>query len=291
MQKFMEICSAGRSRPPARPARSISMSPARWPVYFRRTGDPRRRHRIDGRQRDAGRGAGICLSHGAQPAAANMLHIRLRRFSRRSIRCIRRSNCRIPASPILSKPEKRSSSPTNACAHLFVLGAPSTADWRAVDLVEHRPVVTLRGQRFVGYGGNVLGDPRVALTWLANELRAVGRDAKGRRGGDDRHMPRAAADPVRRPLRSRFRGLRQGFRGARLSECGLPRRAINDHLVAVIFPAPLKGKAGFFQNAARCRIVDGDHADQRRQLRVATGRGSRVPSRSRSPVPVPKVRA
>jgi 2-keto-4-pentenoate hydratase len=62
----------------------------------------------------------------------------------------------------------------NACAHLFVLGEPSTANWRSVDLVEQRPVVTLRGQRFVGYGGNVLGDPRVALTWLANELRALG---------------------------------------------------------------------------------------------------------------------
>src|SRR3954453_23432400 len=54
----------------------------------------------------------------------------------------------------------------NACAHLFVLGAPATADWRAVDLVEERPVVTLRGQRFVGHGRNVLGDPRLALTWL-----------------------------------------------------------------------------------------------------------------------------
>jgi 2-keto-4-pentenoate hydratase len=62
----------------------------------------------------------------------------------------------------------------NACAHLFVLGAPTTADWRAVDLVEQRPVVTLRGQRFVGHGRNVLGDPRVALTWLANELRQLG---------------------------------------------------------------------------------------------------------------------
>ncbi|MEA2942800.1 MAG: 2-keto-4-pentenoate hydratase [Bradyrhizobium sp.] len=62
----------------------------------------------------------------------------------------------------------------NACAHLFVLGAPTTADWRAVDLIEHRPVVTLRGQRFVGHGKNVLGDPRVALAWLANELRQLG---------------------------------------------------------------------------------------------------------------------
>jgi 2-keto-4-pentenoate hydratase len=62
----------------------------------------------------------------------------------------------------------------NACAHLFVLGAPTCADWRAVDLVEHKPVVTLRGQRLIGHGKNVLGDPRVALTWLANELRALG---------------------------------------------------------------------------------------------------------------------
>jgi 2-keto-4-pentenoate hydratase len=62
----------------------------------------------------------------------------------------------------------------NACAHLFVLGPATTADWRAMDLVEERPVTTMRGQRFVGHGKNVLGDPRVALTWLANELRQLG---------------------------------------------------------------------------------------------------------------------
>ena len=62
----------------------------------------------------------------------------------------------------------------NACAHLFVLGEPTAADWRSVDLVEHRPVVTLRGQRFIGHGKNVLGDPRIALAWLANELRQLG---------------------------------------------------------------------------------------------------------------------
>ena len=61
-----------------------------------------------------------------------------------------------------------------ACAHLFVLGEATGADWRSVDLVEQRPVVTLRGERFVGHGKNVLGDPRVALTWLANELRGLG---------------------------------------------------------------------------------------------------------------------
>jgi 2-keto-4-pentenoate hydratase len=62
----------------------------------------------------------------------------------------------------------------NACAHLFVLGPATTADWRAMDLVEERPVITMRGEKFVGHGKNVLGDPRVALTWLANELRQLG---------------------------------------------------------------------------------------------------------------------
>lgn len=62
----------------------------------------------------------------------------------------------------------------NACAHLFVLGAATTANWRAMDLVEERPQITLRGQRYLGHGKNVLGDPRVALAWLANELRGLG---------------------------------------------------------------------------------------------------------------------
>src|ERR1700742_2505254 len=62
----------------------------------------------------------------------------------------------------------------NACAHLFVLGEATTADWRARDLIEERPVITLRGERFTGHGKNVLGDPRVALTWLANELSGLG---------------------------------------------------------------------------------------------------------------------
>jgi len=69
----------------------------------------------------------------------------------------------------------------NACAHLFVLGPPASADWRACDLVEERPVITLRGQQFIGHGKNVLGDPRVALTWLANELRQLGVTLKAGR--------------------------------------------------------------------------------------------------------------
>jgi len=62
----------------------------------------------------------------------------------------------------------------NACAHLFVLGAATSADWRGRDLVEQRPVITLRGKQYIGHGKNVLGDPRVALLWCVNELRTLG---------------------------------------------------------------------------------------------------------------------
>jgi 2-keto-4-pentenoate hydratase len=62
----------------------------------------------------------------------------------------------------------------NACAHLFVLGAPTASNWRALDLVEEKPVITLRNKQFTGHGKNVLGDPLIALTWLANELRQLG---------------------------------------------------------------------------------------------------------------------
>jgi 2-keto-4-pentenoate hydratase len=66
----------------------------------------------------------------------------------------------------------------NACANLFVLGSPTRNDWRARDLVEERPTITLRGARYTGHGRNVLGDPCVALTWLANELRELGLTLK-----------------------------------------------------------------------------------------------------------------
>ena len=63
----------------------------------------------------------------------------------------------------------------NACAHYFVLGSPAAVDWRAIDLAAH----TVRGEvvggvRRDGIGANVLGDPRTALTWLVNELSALG---------------------------------------------------------------------------------------------------------------------
>ncbi len=63
----------------------------------------------------------------------------------------------------------------NACAHLFVLGAEAPALWRDLDLSQHRVACTVEG-RFEreGIGANVLGDPRIALTWLANELSRHG---------------------------------------------------------------------------------------------------------------------
>jgi len=58
-----------------------------------------------------------------------------------------------------------------ACACFFVLGQEVTVDWRSVDLKDHQ-VSAWRNEEIVGkgQGSNVLGDPRFALAWLANEL-------------------------------------------------------------------------------------------------------------------------
>ena len=63
----------------------------------------------------------------------------------------------------------------DACAHLFVLGAPANVAWRDRDLAAHEVSAVVEGKsRHAGRGANVLGDPRVALTWLANELSGLG---------------------------------------------------------------------------------------------------------------------
>lgn len=66
----------------------------------------------------------------------------------------------------------------NACAHEFMLGAATKADWRAMDLSAHavKGYRKRNGETYQrdGIGSNVLGDPRVALTWLANELSSIG---------------------------------------------------------------------------------------------------------------------
>lgn len=62
-----------------------------------------------------------------------------------------------------------------ACGHLFVLGAASETDWRGIDLAVHPVIARVSGgPPQPGIGSNVLGDPRLALAWLANELSGLG---------------------------------------------------------------------------------------------------------------------
>jgi 2-keto-4-pentenoate hydratase len=63
----------------------------------------------------------------------------------------------------------------NACAHEFVLGAAASAPWRSLNLIEHEVKGVINDSAPAqGKGANVLGDPRAALTWLANELSGLG---------------------------------------------------------------------------------------------------------------------
>lgn len=63
-----------------------------------------------------------------------------------------------------------------ACACWFVLGSAASADWRARDLLTHAVTAYRNGtQAATGCGANVLGDPRIALLWIANELRMFGQ--------------------------------------------------------------------------------------------------------------------
>ena len=63
----------------------------------------------------------------------------------------------------------------NACAHEFVIGPPMPEDWRNTDLVAHPVEISvIGGATHFGIGENVLEDPRVALSWLVNELRQNG---------------------------------------------------------------------------------------------------------------------
>jgi 2-keto-4-pentenoate hydratase len=62
----------------------------------------------------------------------------------------------------------------NACANLFVAGPPASV-WGGYDFIGHEIKISLNGEASLsGYGRNVLGDPRVALTWLVNELSGLG---------------------------------------------------------------------------------------------------------------------
>ena len=62
----------------------------------------------------------------------------------------------------------------NACADRFELGPVVTAPWRDADLAAHAVRGSAGGRVHEGRGGNVLGDPRIALAWLVNELSRNG---------------------------------------------------------------------------------------------------------------------
>jgi 2-keto-4-pentenoate hydratase len=63
----------------------------------------------------------------------------------------------------------------NACANYFMLGRPAPESWRSTNLAEHPVTGSINdGAAHLGIGRNVLGDPRLALTWLANRLSQLG---------------------------------------------------------------------------------------------------------------------
>lgn len=75
----------------------------------------------------------------------------------------------------------------DACCGRFAFGPAAPEAWRTTDLADHRVQATVQGAqgsvRHIreGQGRALLGDPRTALTWLANELSALGI---GLRAGD-----------------------------------------------------------------------------------------------------------
>ncbi|WP_016835813.1 2-keto-4-pentenoate hydratase [Herbaspirillum lusitanum] len=66
-----------------------------------------------------------------------------------------------------------------ACGLWLATGPAAADDWRKLDLVSHEVVAYRNGaEAGRGTGRNVLGDPRVALAWLANELNAQGEQLR-----------------------------------------------------------------------------------------------------------------
>jgi 2-keto-4-pentenoate hydratase len=65
-----------------------------------------------------------------------------------------------------------------ACAGRFVLG-PDVPGWRELDLSTQGTSVWINGAEAAkGSGGNVLGDPRTALAWIAAELPRYGHQLR-----------------------------------------------------------------------------------------------------------------
>jgi 2-keto-4-pentenoate hydratase len=63
----------------------------------------------------------------------------------------------------------------SACASWLVVGPKVDAPWHDIDLSSHQVAAFKNGsQAAVGTGKAVLGDPRIALTWLVNEAARYG---------------------------------------------------------------------------------------------------------------------
>lgn len=63
----------------------------------------------------------------------------------------------------------------NACAHWLAIGEAAPESWRNMDLAAFTPAGRIAGKgEWQGKGANVLGSPRIAMTWVANELAQLG---------------------------------------------------------------------------------------------------------------------
>ncbi len=136
---------------------------------------------------------------------------RCERFSMRSARFIRRSRFRIRGLPISSAPERRKSSrtmPARICS--CSVRRPRRTGARSISSRRSR-LSRCAGKQFIGHGKNVLGDPRIGIDVARQRTAPARRDAESRRGGDNGHLPSAAANSVRRFVRGRFRLDRQGL--------------------------------------------------------------------------------
>lgn len=63
----------------------------------------------------------------------------------------------------------------NACGHWLAIGEAAPDVWRSMDLAAFAPTGRIGGKgEWQGKGANVLGSPRFAMTWIANELSQLG---------------------------------------------------------------------------------------------------------------------
>ncbi len=63
----------------------------------------------------------------------------------------------------------------NACADWLAIGEAAPGIWRDLDLAAFSPTGSVAGKgEWKGLGSNVLGSPKTAMVWIANELSSVG---------------------------------------------------------------------------------------------------------------------